>query len=331
MDGLIDQAKSQLWKMVNELATTQKDGEIPDIELALYEYGNSNLSATQGYVRQVSALTTDLDMISEKLFELQTNGGSEYCGWTIQEATDSLTWSDDKKDLKLIIIAGNEPFTQGRVDYKIACKAAVDKDIIINTIYCGNYDEGIRDYWENGATLGQGKYMNIDTDAKVVHIETPFDNEILELNRQLNDTYISYGKVGRSRKEMQQRQDANAASYGAANNVERAVSKAKPAYKNESWDLVDATQADEDVLESIPEENLPEAMKDMTKAEQKTFIEEKSEARKRLQAQISELNNKRQEYITQKQKEDAESQTLDNVMLKAIREQAEAKDFLKKE
>lgn len=331
MDGLIDQAKSQLWKMVNELATTQKDGEIPDIELALYEYGNSNLSATQGYVRQVSALTTDLDMISEKLFELQTNGGSEYCGWTIQEATDSLTWSDDKKDLKLIIIAGNEPFTQGRVDYKIACKAAVDKDIIVNTIYCGNYDEGIRDYWENGATLGQGKYMNIDTDAKVVHIETPFDNEILELNRQLNDTYISYGKVGRSRKEMQQRQDANAASYGAANNVERAVSKAKPAYKNESWDLVDATQADEDVLESIPEENLPEAMKDMTKAEQKTFIEEKSEARKRLQAQISELNNKRQEYITQKQKEDAESQTLDNVMLKAIREQAEAKDFLKKE
>ena len=331
MDGLIDQAKSQLWKMVNELATTQKDGEIPDIELALYEYGNSNLSATQGYVRQVSALTTDLDMISEKLFELQTNGGSEYCGWTIQEATDSLTWSDDKKDLKLIIIAGNEPFTQGRVDYKIACKAAVDKDIIINTIYCGNYDEGIRDYWENGATLGQGKYMNIDTDAKVVHIETPFDNEILELNRQLNDTYISYGKVGRSRKEMQQRQDANAASYGAANNVERAVSKAKPAYKNESWDLVDATQADDDVLESIPEENLPEAMKDMTKAEQKTFIEEKSEARKKLQAQISELNNKRQEYITQKQKEDAESLTLDNVMLKAIREQAEAKDFLKKE
>lgn len=331
MDGLIDQAKSQLWKMVNELASTKKAGKTPDIELALYEYGNSGLAVTEGYIRQVSALTTDLDMISEKLFELKTNGGDEYCGWTIQDVTNNLAWSDNNQDLKLIIIAGNEPFNQGKVDYKIACKAAITKGIMVNTIHCGDYEGGVRHFWKDGADLTDGKYMNIDTDAKVVHIETPFDNEILELNRQLNDTYISYGKVGRSRKEMQRRQDANAASYGAANNVERAVSKSKPAYKNESWDLVDATQADEDVLESIPEENLPEAMKDMTKAEQKTFIEEKSEARKRLQAQISELNNKRQEYITQKQKEDAESLTLDNVMLKAIREQAEAKDFLKKE
>ena len=69
MDGLIDQAKSQLWKMVNELASTKKDGETPNIELALYEYGNSGLAASEGYIRQVSALTTDLDLISEKLFE----------------------------------------------------------------------------------------------------------------------------------------------------------------------------------------------------------------------------------------------------------------------
>ncbi|MCK7528196.1 MAG: hypothetical protein MZV64_66800 [Ignavibacteriales bacterium] len=27
MDGLIDQAKSQLWKIVNELATSKKDGQ----------------------------------------------------------------------------------------------------------------------------------------------------------------------------------------------------------------------------------------------------------------------------------------------------------------
>lgn len=331
MDGLIDQAKSQLWKMVNELATTKKKGKTPDIELALYEYGNRNLDAAGGYIRQVVELTTDLDMISEKLFELKTDGGYEYCGWTIQEVTDSLVWSTSDKDLKLIIIAGNEPFTQGKIDYKIACKSAINKGIYVNTIFCGNYDEGIRDYWKDGADLGEGKYMNIDTDAKVVHIETPYDSLILELNRQLNDTYIGYGAAGRSRKAMQRRQDANAATYGAANNVERAVSKSKPTYKNESWDLVDAMQADEAVLESIPEDNLPEAMKDMTEAEQKAFIEAKSEERKRLQAQIKSLNEQRQEYITQKQKENAETLTLDNVMLKAIREQAEAKGFLQKD
>ena len=35
MDGLIDQARSQLWKIVNELATASKDGDEPVLEVAL--------------------------------------------------------------------------------------------------------------------------------------------------------------------------------------------------------------------------------------------------------------------------------------------------------
>src|SRR5687768_12616138 len=41
MDGLIDQAKSQLWKIANELAAAKSsDGSRPNIKIALYEYGN---------------------------------------------------------------------------------------------------------------------------------------------------------------------------------------------------------------------------------------------------------------------------------------------------
>lgn len=330
MDGLIDQAKSQLWKMVNELASTKKAGKTPDIELALYEYGNSGLAVTEGYIRQVSALTTDLDMISEKLFELKTNGGDEYCGWTIQDVTNNLAWSDNNQDLKLIIIAGNEPFNQGKVDYKIACKAAITKGIMVNTIHCGDYEGGVRHFWKDGADLTDGKYMNIDTDAKVVHIETPYDDDILKLNNQLNDTYIGFGSVGRNRKAMQMQQDANAATYGTANNVERAVSKSKKAYRNEKWDLVDAMEKDEEILDEIKKEDLPEEMKGMTKAEQKAYIEKKAKERETLQTEINELNKKRQDFITKKQQENAETLTLDNVMLKAIREQAEAKGFINK-
>ena len=39
MDGLIDQAKTQLWKIVNEFAKAQRDGIHPDIQVALYQYG----------------------------------------------------------------------------------------------------------------------------------------------------------------------------------------------------------------------------------------------------------------------------------------------------
>ncbi|MCC5613330.1 hypothetical protein LC612_43305 [Nostoc sp. CHAB 5834] len=41
MDGLIDQAKTQLWELVNQLAMAKKGGKDTDIEIALFEYGNS--------------------------------------------------------------------------------------------------------------------------------------------------------------------------------------------------------------------------------------------------------------------------------------------------
>src|SRR6187549_709353 len=48
MDGLIDQAKSQLWRIVNELASAQRDGQTAQVEIALYEYGKQTVSAEDG-------------------------------------------------------------------------------------------------------------------------------------------------------------------------------------------------------------------------------------------------------------------------------------------
>ena len=59
MDGLIDQAKSQLWKMVNELALAKdENGHIPNIEIALYDYGNDN-HPFQGRLHQISHSADD--------------------------------------------------------------------------------------------------------------------------------------------------------------------------------------------------------------------------------------------------------------------------------
>src|SRR5437867_6396589 len=118
MDGLIDQAKSQLWKIVNEFINARQNGRRPELQVALYEYGNNGLSAASGYIRQVQPLTSDLDKISEELFKLKTNGGEEYCGWVIKAAIENLTWSKSGADFKAIFIAGNEPFTQAPVDYR---------------------------------------------------------------------------------------------------------------------------------------------------------------------------------------------------------------------
>ena len=80
MNGLIDQTRNQLWQVVNEFSKAEQNGVKPSLEVAVYEYGNSRLSASNGYIRQVSGLTGELDAVSEALFSLTTNGGSEYCG-----------------------------------------------------------------------------------------------------------------------------------------------------------------------------------------------------------------------------------------------------------
>lgn len=329
MDGLIDQAKSQLWKIVNELAAAKcGDGSRPSIKIALYEYGNDGLPASEGYIRQVSGLTDDLDLISEKLFALSTNGGNEFCGQVIKTSLNQLGWSTTHADLKMIFIAGNEPFTQGTVSYHMACSVAKEKGVIVNTIYCGNFDEGLHSNWKDGADITGGSYMSIEQNRKTVYISTPYDKKIAECNDRLNKTYIYYGASGEQKKEAQATQDMNAESYGMANKVERAVSKSSHAYKNSSWDLVDAAKEDESVISAAPAEQLPAEMKGMSIEERKGYVAEKANERKIIQNEIQALSKKRQEYIATHSQQEGEETMLDAAMIKAIREKAKSKNLV---
>lgn len=333
MDGLIEQAKSQLWKIVNELSHARDaQGNAPDMDIALYEYGNDGLSEKGNYIRMVSPMTTDVDFISEQLFALRTNGGNEYCGAVIHEAVDSLVWNRHNDDLRLVFIAGNEPFTQGSVDYKTACKAALAKGIVINTIFCGNIDEGRESGWKDGADCSEGHYLNINSNAVAVHIDAPQDSLINQLNQKLNDTYIAYSSYGMDRKKMQIEQDHNAMFYGSANNAQRAVAKSSAKYKNDDWDLVDAAKEKGGAgaaLESVDENYLPEEMKKMNKEERTKFVEQKAKERAELQTQIQNLDTERRKYVAEKEREIAKNgeKTLDNALLMTIRKQAIAKNY----
>ncbi len=78
MSGLINQARTQLWRIVNEFATAERDGKSPYFEVALYEYGHAPLGAKGGFIRNIVPLSDDLDKVSEELFKLTTHGGDEY-------------------------------------------------------------------------------------------------------------------------------------------------------------------------------------------------------------------------------------------------------------
>lgn len=328
MDGLIDQAKSQLWKMVNELAQAKCGDAKPSLQIALYEYGNDNLPSSEGFIRQVTPLTSDLDQISKDLFNLKTLGGDEYCGMVIQTALRQLEWDRQGKDLQLIFIAGNEPFTQGNTSYKAVCTDAKEKRITVNTIYCGNFDEGVQTSWKDGADLTGGNYMSIEQNLKTVYIQTPYDQQISDLNMKLNDTYIPYGQEGNVKYKNQAVQDANADSYGVANTVQRAVSKTSHLYSNESWDLVDYSESKEFSIEKVKKEELPAELKGKNNTELMQYIQEKKNSREKIKEEIGVLNQKRVQYISTQKTESGDDQMLDKAMLKSIRKQAEAKDFV---
>jgi len=327
MDGLIDQAKSQLWKIVNELAVAKYNGEAPDLEIALYEYGNDHLLAKEDFVRLLSNLTADLDKISEDLFALKTYGGEEYCGAVIVKATKQLLWSSSNEDLKLIFIAGNEPFTQGGTNYVEACKDAIAKGIIVNTIFCGSSEEGIATKWKDGADLADGKYFNIDQNQQTVYIESPYDADITKYNNELNKTYVAYGEEGTEMKKRQSVQDENAASFNQEVVIQRAVSKSSGMYKNSTWDLVDAVKEDKVDLEKLDDNELPAELKGKSKEEIQKYVDEKQKQREELQEKIADLDAKRKVYVAEKQRELAGDNSLETALIKAIREQAQQKGF----
>jgi len=239
-----------------------------------------------------------------------------------------LGWTSSDADLKIIFIAGNEPFNQGRLSYRLACSLAKEKGVVVNTIFCGGFDEGIGTNWKSGADLTGGSYMSIEQNRKTVYIPTPYDQQIDAMNDQLNKTYIYYGKSGASKKELQSTQDKNAESYGLSNKVDRAISKSSHAYKNTSWDLVDAAKADEKVIADTKEEDLPKEMKGMNVQQRKAYVEQKTAERQKIQSEIQSLNKKRQEYIAVNTPKDGEANMLDAAMIKSIKDQAKTKSLI---
>ncbi|MGC4040694.1 MAG: hypothetical protein QM710_07915 [Flavobacterium sp.] len=327
MDGLIEQAKSRLWNIVNTLTTLKYEGKAPNIEIALYEYGNDNLSAEGNFIRQVAPLTTDLDLISEKLFSLKTNGGNEFCGAVIQDAASQLKWEDGAANMKLVYIAGNEGFNQGGVDYKESITKALRNNIYVNTIFCGNQNVGINLLWKDGADTGKGKYFNIDSNQLVRYIATPYDEQISKCNDKINDTYVGYGTMGESKKMSQMKEDMNAESVSKANKTERAVSKSKAVYKNDKWDLVDKVKQDKDAVQKLKKEELPKEYQNKTKEEISKIIADKSAEREKIQKEIGELAKKRQEYIDAESKKTKTQDDLGNAISTSIIALAKAKGY----
>ncbi|MEO6488476.1 MAG: vWA domain-containing protein [Ferruginibacter sp.] len=325
MDGLIEQAKAQLWNMVSVMGKAKCNETTPEIEIALYEYGRTTNDPKQGFVKQISGFTTDLDKLSQQLFNLTTDGGDEYCGQVIYSSLKNLDWDTANSNYKVIFIAGNEDFLQGNLLYTKACSDAKNKGVIVNTIYCGDRVQGIREHWNLNAECGNGSFTNINQDAKIEEIPTPYDSVIFALNDRLNTTYLTFGAHGESAFAAQSNVDKmnyNTNKSAAVKRVE--VKGKKELYKNTTWDMVDAAEKDRSFADKVDMRSLPDSLKNKSRKEIKQLIDTKTIERAEVQKDIEEVTTKRQAYIVNEKKKSSTKQTatLESEVEKLIKKQA---------
>ncbi|KIG15688.1 hypothetical protein DB30_05258 [Enhygromyxa salina] len=328
MDGLIDQARTQLWRVVNTLDGATYHGDQPRLEIALYEYGNDSLAGESGWIRRVQPFTSELNDVSEALFSLTTNGGSEHAGQVIGRSIDELEWRAGDGALRVVYIAGNEAFEQGPVRSEQAISRAKQQGVVVNTVFCGSPDEADAAGWREGATASGGRFVSIDPNHVVVHIDAPQDAELTQLGQEINATYIQYGAEGQHGLDNLVEQDNNMAGYGLGGVVERSVSKCSGMYRNDSWDLVDAIDANKLDISEVDRSGLPEPLRGLDDEQLRAHVAAKQALRDDLQQRIATLAKQREAHVAAERARRAQDpDSLDTAIIEAIREQAVAAGF----
>jgi hypothetical protein len=325
MDGLIEQAKAQLWNMVSVMGKARCADGSPQIEIALYEYGRSSNDQKLGYIKQISAFSTDLDQLSKKLFALTTNGGDEYCGQVMYTSLNELSWDASPRSYKVLFIAGNEDFLQGNVSWTKACELAKQKGVTVNTIYCGDRLQGIKEHWNLNTECGNGSYTHIDQSAEINDIPTPYDSALFTLNQKLNNTYLAYGANGNM--ALSQQAEVDQLNYSMNKSVAAkriAVKGKKELYRNTAWDLVDAYEEDSSFVSRLDMKTLPDSLQNKTRGQVKQTIIHKQNERAQIRKDIEKLSNQRDSYIaTERTKTISGTEaTLGSEVEKIIKEQA---------
>ena len=327
MGGLIAGAKEKIWSIANDLTNADPS---PRLKIGLVAYRDRG----DDYIIRNFSLTDDLDSVYENLMGFQAAGGGdgpESVNQALDDAVNNIKWSPGKDTLKIIFLVGDFPPHMDYKDdikYPDTCKAAVRKEIIINTVQCGNPSPTPL-IWKEIAHLSEGSYAAIEQGGGMAAIATPVDAGIAELTREINTTVIAFGN------EEEQSIARKKLSYANGSSV--ATNAARQAYfsKNLSGraisgneDLVTEVAEGNILLNKIQAEDLPEKYRKLSKFELAAAVKEQQEKRKKLQSRMNKLVSERNAWLKkamEKRKADNKDNGFDAKIRRAVKEQGEKK------
>ena len=299
MGGLIEGAKQKIWSIANEMISAQPT---PELKLGLIGYRDRG----DEYVVKSFSLTDDIDAIYGHLREFQAGGGGdapESVNEALAEAIHKMPWSSDSKVLKIIFLVGDAPphmdYPNGP-KYPDLCREAAKKDLIINTIQCGEMAE-TKPIWQEIAKMSEGSYVGISQSGNVAVISTPMDKELSRLNERIGATLIPYGD-SKLQAEVHEKY-AMAASAPVAAMADRLSYNSKTGKAVQGrGELVDALNEKTIKLDDIDHKQLPTELQKLGRDELQKQIAKAREERASLQKQIADVSKKREAYIQSENK-----------------------------
>jgi von Willebrand factor type A domain len=325
MGDLIDGAKRKIWSIATTIVDSNPNA---DIAMALVAYRDRG----DDYVVKSTPLSTDVQGLYGKLIKLDAAGGGddpESVNEALDKAINGLQWSSGENVKHIVFLVGDAPphmdYAQER-QFPQILKAAAQKHIVVNAVQAGDMRE-TTSVWKEIAQFGHGRYISIPQDGgEVVIIVTPFDDDILHMQEELDGSIVPYGSDGQ-KSELNRKMAAKAAAPNSVK-IDNSgfYSKRKVAKEvvTGGGDLVaDAENTGLDVS-SIAEKDLPDDLKAMPAPKRKQWLADKMQSRKILQDKMASLITKRDAYIFEQRKKkvaSAKSDSFDSVVEETLKSQ----------
>ncbi|HEU4429737.1 MAG TPA: vWA domain-containing protein [Myxococcota bacterium] len=299
MTGLIEGAKRKIWSIANQLVSAQQE---TDVRFALIGYRDRG----DTYVTTTYDLTSDIDAIYARLMQFQADGGGdgpESVNQALHEAVTRLDWSTAQDVYRVIFLVGDAPphlDYQDDIRYDRSVRLARQRDITINAIQCGAWDETAQ-IWREIASLGMGTFAAIAQDGGMVAVATPMDDELAKLNRELAGTVVAFGREDEQREAEAKVGNALRASAPAAADRLAYLAKAgEGSVVTGTKDLVDEAAAGRPVA-SVAPEALPEPLRAMPADARQEFVDEQLAKRKQVQERIARVSQERDAYLAKEE------------------------------
>jgi Mg-chelatase subunit ChlD len=300
MGGLIEGAKQKIWSIANSIVAQKPT---PEVRIGLIAYRDRG----DEYVTREFDLTDDIDAVFKNLQTITADGGGddpESVNQALHVAVTGLSWTADRKVLKIIFLVGDYPPHMDYPDdvkYPATCRDAAKRGLIIDTVQCGEVSDTTA-VWREIARLSAGSYVALAQSGNMTVMTTPFDTEIARTSEEIGTTVVAYGE--KDRQEAARGKVAKAAEAPAAVAADRAAFNLATGGKaiQGMGDLV-ADSADGKVdVGRLRNDELPPEMQKMTPAQRTAYIAQQKERREGLNHRLTELSQKRDAWLVQEQK-----------------------------